>query len=130
MKYLSRLRDVDAMTHFVRKEQLGVGTQRVIDECKKIKAKARWRVEHGMVYLTLFKAPDPQVDDALSTRQARFIKTLKLGAEFQVEDYAKDMDVSERQSRRDLSLLCDLGFVERVGKGRATRYRKAWDSST
>ncbi|MCK5034513.1 MAG: hypothetical protein KAS73_01360 [Candidatus Sabulitectum sp.] len=47
---------------FLRKlmDQLGVGTQRVIWECKQLGAKApSWRVEGGIESVTLFRAPEP-----------------------------------------------------------------------
>lgn len=42
-------------------EQLGVGTQKLIQACKELGAKAPiWRAEHNTVSLTLFRAPEPE----------------------------------------------------------------------
>ncbi len=106
-------------------EQLGIGTQKVIKECKQVGAKTPiWRVEGGMVSLTLFRAPEPEVEDALSGREAKFIQSLGQRTEFTVTDYVTAVKVSPRQGRRDLANLEERGIIERYGKGRATRYRR------
>ncbi len=104
-------------------EQLGMGTQKLIAACKELGAKApNWVTEQGTVALTLFRAPEPDV--CLSDRQAAFLKSVERGTEFKVKDFAKATDVSERQARRELANLEELGLVERHGKGPATAYRR------
>lgn len=115
-----------ARVFFLRKlmDQLGIGTQRVIWECKQLGAKPpSWRVEGGIVSVTLFRAPEPAAEDVLTGRQAEFVKSLKPEEEFKTADYVTATGVSQRQARRDLSELEDRGIIERCGKGRATLYR-------
>ncbi|MDA3926465.1 MAG: putative DNA binding domain-containing protein [Kiritimatiellae bacterium] len=106
-------------------DQLGAGTQRVIAECKKLGAKPPvWRVEGGLVSLTLFAAPEPSAGILLSLRQSDFIDGFKTGSEFKTSDYTQFTEVSERQARRDLADMENQGIIERYGKGPATVYRK------
>jgi predicted HTH transcriptional regulator len=106
-------------------EQLGIGTQRLIAECKELGAKPPvWRVEQGTVALTLFRAPEAAQPAGLTTRQSEFLKRIKPGSEVKVGDYALAAKVSERQARRDLADLEALSLLERRGKGPATKYRR------
>lgn len=106
-------------------EQLGIGAQRLIAECKELGAKPPvWRVEQGTVALTLFRAPEAVQPAVLTTRQSEFLKRIKPGSEFKVGDYALAAKVSERQARRDLADLEALSLLERRGKGPATKYRR------
>ena len=107
-------------------EQLGMGTQKLIGECKALNAKSPvWKTERGTVFLTLFAAPEPSETISLVGRQAQFLEKTKLGAEFKVSDYSDAAKVSERQARRDLAELEKVGLVERHGKGPATSYRRS-----
>jgi ATP-dependent DNA helicase RecG len=108
-------------------EQLGLGAQRVIDECVKLGAKRpSWKASQGAVTLTLYRAPEP-VDavDGLNSRQKKFMADLKPAMEFKAPDYAQAVDVSERQARRDLKEMEDVGLIVREGSGPATVYRLA-----
>jgi ATP-dependent DNA helicase RecG len=105
-------------------EQLGMGTQRLIEACRELGAKAPvWRTERETVSLTLFRAPEPEASPHLTDRQKRFLDAAKPGVEFKVSEYAHAAKVSERQARRDLAELETVGIVERYGKGPATSYR-------
>jgi ATP-dependent DNA helicase RecG len=102
-------------------EQLGLGAQRLIEECKALGAPSpTWKVEKGSLSLKMFRAP---AATALSDRPARFVAKTKPGTEFKLHDYARSVDVSERQARRDLVELESLGLIERRGRGPATSYR-------
>lgn len=102
-------------------EQLGMGAQRLVAECKAMGAKAPiWSVEKGTVSLRVFRAPARMT---LSPRQARFVEKRQTGSDFVLRDYARSTKVSERQARRDLQELEQLGLVERHGRGPATSYR-------
>ncbi|MCD6589474.1 MAG: putative DNA binding domain-containing protein [Candidatus Fermentibacteraceae bacterium] len=117
-----------ARVFFLRKlmDQLGVGTQRMISECKQLGAMTpSWQVEGGIVSVTLFRAPEPAAEEVLTGRQAEFVKSLKRGEEFKTADYATAAGVSQRQARRDLAELEDRGIIERLGKGRATLYLRS-----
>lgn len=109
-------------------DQLGVGTQRIITECKQLGAKPpAWSAKAGMVSVTLFKAPEPTGDVPLEGRQADALQALHNRREFKVSDYAAAVGVSDRQARRDIVDLEEKGVIERVGKGRATVYRRRQD---
>lgn len=104
-------------------EQLGMGTQKLIAECKQVGAKSPvWTVEQNTVSLTLFRAPEPEVQAELSPRQLDFIKQAETGREYKTPDYAEITGVVVRQAQRDLGELADFGFVTKRGKGRATVY--------
>jgi ATP-dependent DNA helicase RecG len=106
-------------------EQLGMGTQKLITACKELGARAPvWSTERGTVSLTLFAAPTSKAVEQLTNRQERFLGTTKAGDEFKVMDYVDAVKVSERQARRDLTDLENLGLVKRHGKGPATSYRR------
>jgi predicted HTH transcriptional regulator len=105
-------------------DQLGLGAQRIITECKSLGAKApAWKAETGSVTLTLFSAPALAASPDLSARQQDFLKSLKAGQAFKVGDYSASTKVSERQARRDLADLEKLSLVERQGAGPSTVYR-------
>jgi ATP-dependent DNA helicase RecG len=107
-------------------EQLGLGTQRVIEECRILKAKTpAWEATQGMVALTLYAAPEPKGVAKLTSRQTQFVKAIASKKSFKVTDYMRLAEVSERQARRDLVDLEKSGVVEREGAGPSTLYRIA-----
>ena len=104
-------------------DQLGLGTQRIITECKSLGAKApAWKAEKSTVTLTLFSAPALATSPDLIPRQQTFVKNLKPGHAFKAGDYADSAGVSLRQARRDLADLEKLGLLERQGAGPSTTY--------
>jgi ATP-dependent DNA helicase RecG len=106
-------------------ERLGIGGRKLDEACRALKAKPPvWKAEKDMVSLTLFRAPSPARFSQLTSRQQLFLLSLTHGHNFKVDDYATDASVSVRQARRDLAELAELGLLERVGKGRATFYRR------
>jgi ATP-dependent DNA helicase RecG len=126
-KHESRPANPDIARVFYLRElmdQLGLGAQRIITECKSLGAKApAWKAETGSVTLTLFSAPALAASPDLSARQQDFLKSLKAGQAFKVGDYSASTKVSERQARRDLADLEKLSLVERQGAGPSTVYR-------
>lgn len=106
-------------------DQLGKGTQRIVDECHKLGAKTPvWRSADRIVSIKLFVAPSPTADSALSARQSEFLNGIDANTDFKTAIYIRDAGVSDRQARRDLSEMEKLGFIKRYGKGPATVYRK------
>lgn len=106
-------------------EQLGVGTQRVAWECKELGAKPPvWKAGSGTVSVTLHKAPEPVAEEVLTGRLRDFVESASAGDEFKVIDYVNATGVGDRQARRDLVRLENMGLITRIGKGRATLYRK------
>jgi ATP-dependent DNA helicase RecG len=117
-KHESRLANPDIARIFYLRElmdQLGLGAQRIIAECKSLGAKApAWKAEKGSVTLSLFSAPAVTTSPDLSPRQQDFLKSLKSGQAFKVSDYSAIAKVSERQARRDLADLEKLSLLERL----------------
>lgn len=106
-------------------EQLGIGTQKLIAECRAIKATMpRWEASMNMVTLTLFAAPEPESKVTLNERQERFLTLIKLGKSYKSSDYAALTGVVERQARRELVELVELGLLVRSGSGPATVYER------
>lgn len=126
-KHESRPANPDIARVFYLRElmdQLGLGAQRIITECKSLGAKApAWKAEKGFITLTLFSAPALAPTPDLSARQQDFLKSLKTGQVFKAGDYSASTKVSERQARRDLTDLENLGLLERRGAGPSTVYR-------
>ena len=127
-KHESRPANPDIARIFYLRElmdQLGLGAQRIIAECKSLGAKApAWKAEKGSVTLSLFSAPAVTTSPDLSPRQQDFLKSLKSGQAFKVSDYSAIAKVSERQARRDLADLEKLSLLERQGAGPSTVYRQ------
>jgi len=106
-------------------DQLGLGTQRIIEECRKLGAKTPvWEYKNEIISIILFAAPEPCAESALSARQTVFLNRIDGETEFKTADYIREAKVSERQARRELAELEKQGFVKRHGKGPATVYRK------
>lgn len=114
-----------ARVFYLRKlmEQLGIGTQKVIAECKKLKApQPQWDDSQNMVTLTLFPAPEPTLQVSLSERQQLFLGSSKAGHSYKSSEYARITGVVERQARRELAELIEFGYFERTGRGPSTVY--------
>ena len=104
-------------------EQLGMGTQKLIAECKKLRCKQPvWLAEQNTVSLTLFRAPEPEIKIELSERHQQFLESTEPGHAYKVSDYTETTGVSERQARRELAELQRFGLVKKQGKGPATAY--------
>jgi len=126
-KHESRPANPDIARVFYLRElmdQLGLGAHRIVEECRKLGAKAPvWEASHGVVALTVYAAPEPKGERRLTQRQAKFVSGITADTYFKANDYMRAVEVSERQARRDLRGLEKIGVVERVGAGRATSYR-------
>ena len=61
---------------------------------------------------------------ALNSRQQALLKTLAAGDSIALGEYYRQFaaDVSERQARRDLETLLEIGAITREGAGSKTRY--------
>lgn len=105
-------------------ERVGRGTQKIIAACAELKARPpRWEDEASGVTLTIYAA-DAAEGASLSLRQANILERLRPGDTLRLWDYVNDQQISERQARRDLAELEDLGFVTRFGRARATVYQR------
>lgn len=106
-------------------EQLGMGTQKLVAECKHLGAKQpAWNDDQRTVSLTLYRAPEPEQTITLTDRQEVFLASTAAGQSCKTSDYATATGVVARQAQRELGELVDWGFFERKGKGPSTVYRR------
>lgn len=109
-------------------ERVGRGTQKIIAASKELGAPVpRWTDKPSGVTLTLFAARGPSTAVLnLNGRQLDLLRVLKIGDQVQPLAYVQSVadQVSERQARRDLSLLEEAGFLRRHGAARATVYER------
>ncbi|WP_140850217.1 RNA-binding domain-containing protein [Sphingomonas glacialis] len=109
-------------------EKIGRGTQKIIAASKELGAPSpRWTDKPSGVTLTLFAARESS-DAALglNLRQLELLRGLNAGDQVHPLAYTQSLEgnVSERQARRDLSLLEEAGFLIRRGAARATYYER------
>ncbi len=108
-------------------ERIGRGTQKIIDVCKDYGFSPKWQDKATGVTLVLKSTGSvTNVDFMPNERQQRLLNDLQSGdmiglAEYQ-ERYASA--ISERQARRDLTDMMANGYLERVGGGSRTSYKR------
>jgi ATP-dependent DNA helicase RecG len=108
-------------------DRLGRGTQKIIDGCREAGARApKWENAPSGVTLTIHASHAPADAEALNLRQIEMMEQLRPGDSIRIDDYIKrsNAPISERQARRDLAELEEAGFLVRIGRARATRYRR------
>jgi DNA-binding winged helix-turn-helix (wHTH) protein len=71
----------------------------------------------------------PAASASLNSRQLLILEALADRPHIDVEDCVKLFGTSRITASRDLSSLCQEGLVERIGKGRSTKYRLVRTSS-
>lgn len=104
-------------------EQLGMGTQKLIAECRILGALTPvWKVGRNSVSLTLFRAPAPIDQFEPSERQRKFLEGTRPRERYKPSDYTQVTGISERQARRELAELQRHGLLMKRGKGPATVY--------
>lgn len=107
-------------------ERIGRGTQKIVEACKKHGLPApAWKDAADGVTLTLHAAKEgakPNTND----RQQALLQAMAAGNVIRPSEYRKRFaqGVSERQARRDLTELENLGLLEKVGAGAASAYRR------
>ena len=107
-------------------ERIGRGTQKIIDACREYGLPLpAWDDQPSGVTLTL-SGPEraAELAAALNSRQQALLKALSVGKDIALGEYHRQYaaDVSERQARRDLEALQEIGAVTREGAGSKTRY--------
>ncbi|MFP4417245.1 MAG: RNA-binding domain-containing protein [Chitinispirillaceae bacterium] len=107
-------------------ERIGRGTQKIVEACKKHGLPApNWKDDSSGVTLTLH-SKKKGVDSHYNSRQQALLDNLSPGDSIRPGEYRKRFagDVSERQARRDLTELENVGIMEKVGAGAASAYRR------
>ena len=107
-------------------ERIGRGTQKIIDACREYGLPLpAWDDQPSGVTLTL-SGPEraAELAAALNSRQLELLKELSVGESIAPGEYHPKFaaEVSERQARRDLEALHEIGAVTREGAGSKTRY--------
>ncbi len=109
-------------------ERVGRGTYNIVKECEQFEMRPpKWQNTNSGVQLTLYAATSVvSATDQLTVRVLDFLRSLEIGQTISLADYAEfaDEGLSDRQARRDLKELTDLGFLERYGAARSTRYKR------
>ena len=107
-------------------ERVGRGTYMIVKECKRLGAKSpSWSQEGGGVQLTIYASAGTDISaKTLNERQIAALSELEEDKSIRSSEYAKRFGrgVTERQVRRDLSELDELGFLKREGSGSSTVY--------
>jgi ATP-dependent DNA helicase RecG len=80
-----------------------------------------WKSKNGGTTLTL---PGKAKIIELNERMRSFMKTLEVGQQFGREDYERffQNNISEKTARLDIGKLLDGNWLEKTGKGPATKY--------
>jgi len=107
-------------------ERIGRGTQKIIDSCREYGLPLpKWEDEPSGVTLVI-SGPERRVElvAALNERQEALLNVLRVGDETSTDDYRTNFapNLSERQARRDLEKLLEIGILTRTGAGSKTRY--------
>lgn len=107
-------------------ERIGRGTQKIIDACREYGLPLpAWDDQPSGVTLTL-SGPEraAELAAALNSRQLELLKELAVGESIAPGEYHLKFaaEVSERQARRDLEALHEIGAVTREGAGSKSRY--------
>jgi ATP-dependent DNA helicase RecG len=109
-------------------ERVGRGTYKIVEECRRLETRQpEWKSVMGGVRLTIFAAtPENRKELVLNPRQRQLLEELNPGQEISTAVYLQQFadGVTDRQARRDLSELEELGLLEKYGKGPATVYQK------
>jgi ATP-dependent DNA helicase RecG len=107
-------------------ERIGRGTQKIVEVCKKHGLPTpNWKDDSSGVTLTLY-GKKKGVRSQFNNRQEALLENLSSGDLIRPGEYRKRFaaDVSERQARRDLTELENVGILEKVGAGAASTYRR------
>jgi ATP-dependent DNA helicase RecG len=110
-------------------ERVGRGTYNIVRECEAFKMRPpKWQNVSAGVQLTLYAASSVvSAADELSGRVLALARSLEFGQTISLAEYvdqSSDQRLSDRQARRDLKQLTQLGLLERYGAARATRYKR------
>jgi len=107
-------------------ERIGRGTQKIIQSCVDQGLRPpQWEDRETGVTLTLWGPGSAQEEQAsLNARQQALLAAMKLDERVRPAEYRERFaaEVSERQARRDLVAMKELGLLRVEGAGAATAY--------
>lgn len=110
-------------------ERVGRGTFKIIQDCHSFGMKPpKWEDKASGVVLTYFAAMHQQnkKDIQLNERQTNCVWKIHKGEIIGRDVYIKQFGpgITDRQARRDLICLVELGYLKRLGGGRNTKYER------
>ncbi|HEY0026294.1 MAG TPA: RNA-binding domain-containing protein [Allosphingosinicella sp.] len=109
-------------------ERVGRGTELIAKASKRLGAlPPQWRDSGTGVTLTIYSShrqPEPRREP--NARQRALLASLEIGEVISLRDYQRRFagSISERQARRDLDDLVKNGYIEVLGAGPSTAYRR------
>lgn len=101
-------------------ESYGTGLQRIKESYKNFAQQPFWQVGPNSFVVTLPK----QTLSKLQGSNDLILKWIKEQEEFTAKDLERYLDKSKSSVRHLLEQLIEAGVIKRVGKGRATRYKR------
>jgi ATP-dependent DNA helicase RecG len=109
-------------------ERVGRGTELIAKASKRLGATApHWRDTGTGVTLTIYSSHREQEPQRpLNDRQRAFLDAIAVGDTLSLRDYVSRFagTITDRHARRDLDELVKAGYVEVVGAGPSTAYRR------
>ena len=106
-------------------EKIGRGTQRILEDCRKVGLRdPRWQSSGLETKLTFFAPAMISRAEDLNERQQQILDLLREKKQLRAGDVAVQLGggVTDRTVRNDLQLLVDGGWLVRRGRGRSTSY--------
>jgi ATP-dependent DNA helicase RecG len=106
-------------------EKIGRGTQRILEDCRKVGLRdPRWQSSGLETKLTFFAPATISRAEDLNERQQQILNLLREKKQLRAGDVAVQLGggVTDRTVRNDLQLLVDRGWLVRRGRGRSTSY--------
>ena len=103
-------------------ERVGRGTYNIVQECRGLGVRSpEWKNANGGVRLTFF-SQRVNLRSVFNERQIALLESTPPGREVLTIEYQDKLatNVGSRQARRDLEVLEDYGFLNRLGTGRGT----------
>lgn len=109
-------------------ERVGRGTELIAKASKRLGATApQWRDAPTGVTLTIYSSHrDRATEQPLNDRQRALLESIAVGEAISLREYVVRFasGITDRHARRDLDALVKSGYVEVVGAGPATAYRR------
>lgn len=108
-------------------ERIGRGTLKILEACREARLpEPKWDTEDGVTLTFRTRVSMDAIEGELNHRQRDLLEHLDRGESIALGEYHREIaaDVGERQARRDLAELEELGLLAREGSGRGTRYMR------
>ena len=107
-------------------ERVGRGTYKIVRQCLESGMPSpEWKQVNAGVRLTLFASGENSSNE-LNQRQQRLLAAMQTGEQIRVGEFVDRFGdgITDRQARRDLSQLEQMGLIRRLGSGSKTIYER------